>query len=49
MKKERDELAAEVERLSKAEEEVKASFEETKSKLIIEKHKRGKEKRRKNG
>ena len=33
MKKERDELIAEVEKLRKSEEEVRTSFEETKSKL----------------
>ena len=43
MKKERDELVAELEKLRKSEEEVKISFEETKSKLIIEKHEREKE------
>ena len=43
MKKERDELVAELEKLRKSEEEVRTSFEETKSKLIIEKHEREKE------
>ena len=43
MKKERDELVAELGRVRKVEEEVRGSFEETKSKLIIEKHEREKE------
>jgi len=43
MKKERDELSIEVEKLLKSESELKISLEETKSKLIIEKHEREKE------
>jgi len=43
MRKERDELSAELENVKKSEAELKVSLEETKSKLIIEKHEREKE------
>ena len=43
MRKERDEINAELEKLQKSEAEVKVSLEETKSKLIIERHEREKE------
>jgi len=43
MRKERDEINIEFEKLQKSEAEIKVSFEETKSKLIIERHEREKE------
>ena len=43
MRKERDELSAELENVKKSETELKVSLEETKSKLIIERHEREKE------
>jgi len=43
MRKERDELSAELENVKKSETDLKVSLEETKSKLIIERHEREKE------
>eukprot|EP00092_Neocalanus_flemingeri_P033935 GFUD01036901.1.p1 GENE.GFUD01036901.1~~GFUD01036901.1.p1 ORF type:complete len:718 (+),score=219.33 GFUD01036901.1:58-2154(+) len=43
MRKEKDELNNELEKVQKSEAELKVSFEETKSKLIIERHEREKE------
>merc|ERR1712218_242159 len=43
MRKERDELNLELEKLQKSEADLKVSLEENKSKLIIERHEREKE------